>query len=130
MYKLILSLLCLFATNLGFADQARDWSDWTDAEKAEYIAFTFVNYTDFAQTELCISQKIMPCEEQNPIFGKYPNDSTLALGFLSSQAVYYLMIRHSDQYPVLEKTRWFLFGTKMTIVWANDYNGIRVNKVW
>lgn len=130
MYKIILSLLCLFATNLGFANQARDWSDWTDAEKAEYIAFTFVNYTDFAQTELCVSQRLMPCKEANPILGKYPNDSTLALAFLTTQASYYFAIRHSDQYPFLEKYRLFLFGAKVGIVLANEYSGIAVHKVW
>lgn len=126
MKKIILSLLCLFATNL----EARDWSDWTDAEKAEYIAYTFINYTDFRQTELCVSQKLFPCEEHNRLFGKYPSDATLAAGFIVSQTGYYLMIKYSDQYPILERARWTFLGTKLSIVWANDYNGIRVNKVW
>lgn len=110
--------------------EARDWSDWTDAEKAEYIAYTFINYTDFRQTELCVSQKLFPCEEHNPLFGKYPSDATLAAGFIVGQTAHYLMIKYSDRYPFLETTRWIVFGAKLSIVWANDYNGIRVNKVW
>jgi hypothetical protein len=86
--KQILFLLFLLMANLGNATEFRHWSDWTTAEKLEYTAFTLVNYTDFAQTERCIS--VYPkCKELNPFLGSKPNDATIAAAFLISQWGYY-----------------------------------------
>lgn len=126
MRYLLIIALCLYSQ----ITESRDWHDWKDTEKAEYIGYTFLNYTDFRQTELCVSQKLFKCEEHNPLLGKHPSDATIAAGFLINQVGYYMLIKYSDDYPILEQTRWILFGAKVSIVWANDYNGLRVNKVW
>jgi hypothetical protein len=127
-YATILFLV-LFGCELN--SKQRDWHDWKDTEKAEYIGYTIINYADFKQTELCISQKVVsPCEEKNPLFGSQPNDATIAAGFLLGQVGYYMMIKYSDDYPILKHARWAVLGSKIAIVWTNDESGIRINKVW
>lgn len=121
--KYILCLLCLLGINLGYAGEFRHWSDWTIEEKIEYIAFTSLNYTDFAQTEICVSQ-YPKCREANPIFGPTPNDATIVSAFVLTQIAHYHLIGYDNQY------RWLLFGIKLGVVISNDYNGIRVTQVW
>ncbi|MDC3266403.1 hypothetical protein OAU13_00590 [bacterium] len=124
-----LLLIIILSTNSN-AGEFRHWTDWSNEEKLEYAAFTLINYTDFAQTSLCVKQKVWTgCHEENPVFGQYPSDAKLAIGFTASQILYYYLMGKSDN-PSYEKFRMVFLGTKIAVVWANDYNGIRVNKVW
>jgi len=112
------------------AGEFRHWTDWSNEEKIEYTVFTLINYTDFVQTEHCVNQKAWSgCSEQNPLIGKYPSDARLVIGFTASQALYYYLMGKSDN-PAHEKFRMVFLGTKIAVVWANDYNGLRINKVW
>lgn len=130
MKKIILSLLCLLMTNLGFAGEFRHWSDWTTEEKLEYSAYTLLNYTDFSQTELCVSQ-YPKCKEANPFLGSSkPNDATLVAAFILSQASYYYLIGMSGIDSDAKKSRPFLFALKIGIVISNDSQGIKISKVW
>ena len=130
MKKTILGLLCLLMTNLGYAGEFRHWSDWTTEEKLEYSAYTLLNYTDFAQTELCINQ-YPKCKEANPFIGSSkPNDSIIVGAFLLSQLSYYYIIGISDSSSMAKKSRPFLMAVKIGIVVSNDSQGIKISKVW
>lgn len=130
MKKIILGLLCLLVTNLGYAGEFRHWSEWTKEEKLEYSAYTLLNYTDFAQTEMCISQ-YPRCKEANPFLGSSrPNDATLVSAFILSQVSYYYIIGISDSDSMAKKSRPFLMAIKVGIVFSNDSQGIKISKVW
>jgi hypothetical protein len=125
-WTLLLALMTITSSN---ASEFRHWSDWTTAEKLEYTAFTLVNYTDFAQTERCISM-YPKCKEINPILGSKPNDATIAAAFLISQWGYYHLMGTSHYDEAARKTKPFMFAWKLTIVLSNDNQGIKISKVW
>lgn len=130
MYKKVLFLFFTIFSTIIQAE-SRHWNDWNTEEKTEYLLFTTANYIDFRQTELCVSQKIFPsCEEKNPFLGKFPNDATIAASFVLTQAAYYYLIANSHESKNYERIRLVMLGAKITIVWANHYNGIHISKVW
>ena len=130
MSKILLFLFFALFSPIIRADM-RHWDNWTLEEKTEYLLFTTVNYTDFRQAELCVSQKILPlCEEKNPLLGSSPNDATIAASFVLTQTAYYYLIGKSHESERYKQIRWVLLGAKITIVYANHYNGIHVSKVW
>jgi hypothetical protein len=127
--KYVLSLLCLLNISTGYASDFRHWSKWTTAEKVEYAAFTALNYTDFAQTKICVNQ-FPKCKEINPLFGSSPNDATLAAAFLLSQLGYYYVIGISEHNSYAKKSRFAIIPVKLAIVISNDSQGIKISKVW
>jgi hypothetical protein len=126
--KLLWSLILLLGGTSSVASEFRHWTDWTQREKIEFATFTALNYTDFAQTNVCLKQ-YPKCKEANPLYGTNPNPEWLVAGFLVNQIGYYWLIGISE-YSDSSKYRPYLLATKIMIVVNNDRQGINISKVW
>ena len=113
----------------------RHFSDWTNKERAEFLVYAGLTYTDYRQTTWAIKQKNSDGNfkfvELNPILGKRPsNESVGALLTVGAIWYYYLMGKDTKPHDTTDKARIIFMSIRIAAVAHNDMIGISVSRAW
>lgn len=116
------------------AGEFRHFSDWTNKERAEFLVYAGLTYTDYRQTTWALKQKNSDGDfkfvELNPILGKRPsNGSVGALLTVSAICYYYLIGKDSNPHDT-NKARVIFMSLRIAAVAHNDMIGISVSRAW
>ena len=125
-------LLCCGTAQTG---EFRHFSDWTNKEKAEFLVYTGLTYTDYRQTTWAIKQKNSDWNfkfvELNPILGKRPsNESVGALLAAGAIWYYYLIGKDTEPFDTNDGARVIFMSVRIAAVAHNDMIGISVSRAW
>lgn len=129
--KLIIILLLSLFSNIA---EARDFKDWTPAEKLEFSLFATAAYMDYKQSAWAMKYKAPDGTyvyyESNPVYGKRPSKETLMVGQIISLAAYYYLISEYGDNKTITLMRRSVLIAKIGVVVHNDSIGISFSKAW
>jgi hypothetical protein len=133
--KYLIFIFMLLFCEVAQTGEFRHFSDWTNKERAEFLVYAGLTYTDYRQTTWAIKQRKSDGNfqfvELNPVLGKRPsNESVGALLAVGAIWYYYLIGKDTEPFDTNDKARVIFMSVRIAAVAHNHMIGISVSKTW